>query len=212
MPRKGRRRKKTRTHVEEENSQPIAIVAKRGKVSSSLKLLIAELRLVLYPNCPLHFKETSKSSLKDLVILGKYYDVNHLILLTDSQNSCYLKCVSLPDGPTITYKVRSYTLSSDVRKYQKHPVKLQADPKSPPLLIMKGVKDLQLAMLKGMFPTLELKEMKLGTFKRAVLFSKETDYEFRHYSIKATDVVTGTLKKLTNSAIPNLNQFNSVSD
>jgi len=214
MPRKGRRRKKSRTHVVEENEQPIAVITRRGKIDNALKHLLSELRLVLYPNTPLKFKDSSKSSLKDLMRMAKYFTVDYLLYITSTENSSYLKFVKIAHGPTFTFKINSFTLSSDVRSYQKKAAKLQPDFKAPPLLIMNGVEGLTNSLFKGVFPSLDILDLKIERCRRIVLITHENGvYHFRHYFIKTRMAgVTHTLRKLARNEVPNLNKFNSAGE
>ena len=153
MPRRGRRRRKHRTHIDEENTQPVALVARRGQVGPYMKQLVKELRIVLYPNSPLHFKENSRSSLKEMITLAKTNEVDHLLFLTNTTNNSYLKAVKLPGGPTITFKVHAFTLSSDVRASLKKSVRLQPDFKAAPLLVMRGVDGMPNLLFRSIFPS-----------------------------------------------------------
>ena len=160
MPRRGRRRRKHRTHVDEENTQPVALVARRGQVGPYMKQLVKELRIVLYPNSPLHFKENSRGSLKDLLSLAKSNEVDHLIFLTSTTNNSYLKAVKLPGGPTLTFKIQGYTNSSDVRASLKKSVRLQPDFKAAPLLVMRGVEGMPNLLFRSIFPSMALADIK----------------------------------------------------
>ena len=214
MPRRGRRRRKTRTHVDEENTNPIVIVARRGKVGPLLKHLISELRMILYPNCPLHFKESTNSTLKDLVATANYHEVNHLWLITCTTNNAYLKIIKLPAGPTITLKINNFTLSGDVRAYQTRKVLLQPQFKSPPILVLRGVEGLLDPMFKSAFQAIDPTEVNLIRCKRVVLINKEEDqFVLRHYSIKSRAAgISNALKKLSRQEVPNLNKYSDVTD
>ena len=212
MPRRGRRRRKHRTHVEEENEQPIALIARRGQVGPYFKQLVKELRIVLYPNSPLHFKENSRGSLKEMLSLAKSNDVDHLIFITNTTNNSYLKAVKLPGGPTITFKIEGFTLSTDVRSALKKNVRLQPDFKAAPLLVMRNVEGMPNLLFRSIFPSMSLKDIKLKRCRRVVLIdNNEGVLSFRHYMIKSRPVgISQPLKKLSRNQVPNLNKFNSI--
>ena len=214
MPRRGRRRRKHRTHVDEENTQPVALVARRGQVGPYMKQLVKELRIVLYPNSPLHFKENSRGSLKDLLSLAKSNEVDHLIFLTSTTNNSYLKAVKLPGGPTLTFKIQGYTNSSDVRASLKKSVRLQPDFKAAPLLVMRGVEGMPNLLFRSIFPSMALADIKLKRCRRVVLIdNKEGVFHLRHYMIKSRPSgISQALKKLSRNQVPNLNKFNSVNE
>ncbi|CAG9333322.1 unnamed protein product [Blepharisma stoltei] len=215
MPRRGRRRTKHRTHKEDDDEEkPVTIVSRRGKIGPILKHLVSELRIVLYPNCPLDFKESSKSNLKDLINMANEFEVNNMLFVTCTKNSTYLKAVKLPNGPTISFKILEYTLSSDVRASLKKASRLQPDFKSSPILIMRGVDGLPNNLFKSIFPTLDVSEIKLKKCKRVVLIDNQDDtLQMRHYLIKTRPTgISQSLKKIAKNQIPNLNQFNSVSE
>ena len=215
MPRRGRRRRKHRTHIDEENTQPVALVARRGQVGPYMKQLVKELRIVLYPNSPLHFKENSRSSLKEMITLAKTNEVDHLLFLTNTTNNSYLKAVKLPGGPTITFKVHAFTLSSDVRASLKKSVRLQPDFKAAPLLVMRGVDGMPNLLFRSIFPSMALSDIKLKRCRRVVLIdtNKEGIFYFRHYMVKSRPTgMSQALKKLSRNQVPNLNKFNSINE
>jgi ribosome biogenesis protein SSF1/2 len=73
MPKSGSRRKKTRTHVEDEKTKeemenaPKSFIVKRGKVGQFLRELIQNLRELMYPYTALKLRESKKNSLKDFL-------------------------------------------------------------------------------------------------------------------------------------------------
>jgi ribosome biogenesis protein SSF1/2 len=214
MPRRGRRRRKHRTHVEEENLDPSVLISRRGQVGPYLKKLVQELRIVHYPNSPLKFQENARASLKDLISIARSNFIDHLMFITSTSTSSYLKAVKLPKGPTVTFKLNEFTLSSDVRESLKKQIKLQPDFRSPPLLVMKGVEGTANLLFRSIFPSLPLEKIKLKRCKRVVLIDqKDGVFSFRHYMIKARPAgISQALKKLGRNQIPNLNKFNSVNE
>ena len=214
MPRRGRRRRKHRTHVEEENQDPAVLITRRGQVGPYLKKLVQELRIVHYPNSPLKFQESARASLKEMISLSKSNFIDHMMFITSTEAGSYLKAMKLPKGPTVTFKLIEFTLSSDVRQSLKKRIKLQPDFRSPPFLVMKGVEGTPNLLFRSIFPSLPLEKIKLKRCKRVVLIDL-TDgvYSFRHYMIKSRPVgMSQALKKLSRNTIPNLNKFNSVNE
>ena len=71
MPRKGGKRKKTRTHKEvvDEDAEfaPKSFIIKRGKIGPYLKELLADCRELMYPYTALKLKDRKKNSIKDFI-------------------------------------------------------------------------------------------------------------------------------------------------
>jgi ribosome biogenesis protein SSF1/2 len=67
-----------------------------------------------------------------------------------------------------------------------------------------------------MFPTINVKTVKLGDCRRVVLFHyhKESDtVEVRHYAIRANPVgISRTVKRVVQASIPNLGNLEDISD
>ena len=130
MPRRGRRRKKTRTHVKPVDESltpgsrptPRTIVVKRGRVGNSVEALVSDLRTVLQPNTATKLRERKRGTLKDYVSVAGPLGVTHLLLLSRTEQSVNLRIGRVPRGPTLTFKVEKYSLGNDVRSSQRRPV------------------------------------------------------------------------------------------
>jgi ribosome biogenesis protein SSF1/2 len=136
------------------------------------------------------------------------------MLITNTTNNSYLKVIKLPDGPTITFKIGSFTLSTDVRAALKKSVRLQPDFKAPPMLVMRNVEGTCNLLFRSIFPSMPLQEIKLKRCRRIVLVNEvEGTYYFRHYMIKSRPSgISQALKTLSKNRIPNLNKYNSISE
>ena len=92
MPRRGRRRKKTRTHLNPVDESrvpgarptPRTIVIKRGRVGNAVEALVGDLRTVLQPNTATKLRERKRGTLKDYVSVAGPLGVTHLLLLSTS--------------------------------------------------------------------------------------------------------------------------------
>jgi ribosome biogenesis protein SSF1/2 len=88
MPKSGGRRKKTRTHVEDEKEKddfdeaPKSFIIKRGKVGQFVRELVGNLRELMYPYTFVNLKESKKNSLKDFLGVAGQYGVSHMMILT----------------------------------------------------------------------------------------------------------------------------------
>lgn len=73
MPKSGMRRKKTRTHKEDEQAAeefqaaPKSFIIKRGQVGPYIKELVQDLRELMYPYTALNLRESKRNSLKDFL-------------------------------------------------------------------------------------------------------------------------------------------------
>ena len=88
MPKSGSKRKKTRTHTEDEKKKeemdqaPKSFIIKRGKISQYYRELLQNLRELMYPYTALKLKESKKNSLKDFLGAAGLYGVSHMLILT----------------------------------------------------------------------------------------------------------------------------------
>ena len=231
MPRRGRRRKKTRTHVNpvEESRLPGArptpktIVVKRGRVGNLVESLVSDLRTVLQPNTATKLRERKRGTLKDYVSVAGPLGVTHLLLLSRSEQSVNLRIGRVPRGPTLTFKVEQYSLGNDVRSSQKRPVDFASALRTAPLVVLnnfdqkKNHLKLVSTTFQNIFPTINLQTVKLADCQRIVLleYNPETDtIEFRHYFIKPVPTgVSRSVKKIVQAKkIPDLSHLRDVSE
>ena len=148
MPKSGSRRKKTRTHVEDEKAQeefqaaPKSFIIKRGQVGMYVKELIQNLRELMYPYTALKLRESKRNSMKDYLGVAGQFGVTHMMIFTQTEAGNYLRFIKNPKGPTITFKIDEYCLAKDVARYQQKHKKnskiFSVILQSAPLLIMNG--------------------------------------------------------------------------
>ena len=142
MPKVGGKRKKTRTHKEVDHEEdaimgnmPKSFIFKRGKVNNPIKILVRDMRELMYPFTAMKLKEQSKSKLKDYLVASKAYGINNLMIFTSSKTHNYLRLLKTPEGPTLTFKIVSYcTMSEVINSINKSFSRVF----TPPLLIMNG--------------------------------------------------------------------------
>ncbi|GLE09652.1 hypothetical protein PINS_up021389 [Pythium insidiosum] len=204
MPKKGGRRRKTRTHVvehanAESDDSPRSFVFKMGKAPSIVSELVQDMRRIGAP-------------------LG----VTHFIFFTSTEASTNLKIARIPRGPTLSFKVVGYTLMRQVHLIHKRPVDASLAFHSKPLVVLNnftGSEDhikLMNVTFQNMFPAIDVQTVQLSECRRVVLFNyeKETDtVEFRQYIIRATPLgLSKSVKTIVKSKIPNLNKLEDISD
>ena len=124
MPKSGNRRKKTRTHVEDDKAKeeyeeaPKNFIIKRGKIGLFLRELIVNLRELMYPYTAQNLKESKKNSLKDFLGVAGQLGITHMMIMSQTEKGNYLRFLKNPKGPTITMKIEEYALSKDVVAFQ----------------------------------------------------------------------------------------------
>ena len=156
------KKKKTHAPVVLDPSIPRSIIIKSGKVTKRIQNLSRDFRLVMSPNTATKLKEMRNNRIKDYLMVCGQLNVSHLVVFTVSEKQwVYLKIGKVPRGPTITFKLESYSLIKDC-------LKMQAKPKSPgseyehaPLVVLNNfpkTKEWQLAskLLQNMFPAIKV--------------------------------------------------------
>ncbi|KAK0428459.1 hypothetical protein QR680_010820 [Steinernema hermaphroditum] len=220
---------KVKAEIREQGTQkelirvPHSFIIHSGSVGRYIRELERDLRRVMEPNTASNLQVLKRNNLKDFIVNGAVLGVTHVMVLTRSENSVHFRIIRSPQGPTVYFKVKEYTLARDVRSHQKRSYIMPEMFQSAPLVVMNGFnnpekKHLQLVqtMVQNMFPVMNVDTLKLSKVKRCVLwnYNEEDDtIEFRHYSIKSVPAgVNKTTKKLLQSKIPNLANYKDISD
>jgi len=192
------KRKKKRTHVQHQpDSDPgfgRSFVFKRGEVGPAVPQLVEDMRNILSPHTYSRLRESKKNVLKDFLHVAPSLNVAHLLIFGQSSHGVNLRLLHVPRGPTLTFRLLSYSLASDVRKQQKKPHSPGKELKTPPLVVLtnfgqnKKDKDMEVspspgppmrlltAMLQSLFPAIDPSEQVLhksgsGSCRRVVLFN-----------------------------------------
>lgn len=189
----------------------------------NLRLLEKDLRGVMMPNTAKNLRESTRNSVKDFLHVSGPLGITHFLMLSATKEAPYLRIARTPRGPTLTFKILEFSLSSDIAKAQTRP---RAPPdmyEAPPLVVMNGFtgpgEHLKLitVMFQNLFPAINVNTVKLSTCQRVLLinYHRETDsIDFRHYSISAQPVgVSRNIRKLVqNRKLPNLSALTDVSE
>lgn len=207
MPRVGRKRKKKHTEKEvtvsekEKKDTPRCFVIKRGNVGQRVKDLVQDFRMVMMPNSAKSLKESKMNRVEDFIAVAGHYGVSHLVIFTTTKVGTYMKLAKLPQGPTLTFKVLSFSLTRSIRAMQKRPRSASRDFTSAALQVLNGFgggggttasdskageRQLTAEMLRGLFPAIEVSTFNQSECRRVALFSHGSDkdsIEFRHYSV-----------------------------
>ena len=192
------------------------------------------MRLVMYPYTFINLKESSKNNIKDFLSLVDIYGLSHMMMFTNTDKHSYLHFAKMPKGPTVTFVIDKYCLSSDIfSKTEKDQKPLTKSFGHIPLLIMNGFHNAKISeeyeapmkivsmMFQSFFPPVNLGEVQMKKFKRVVLINLNLnnnnipELEFRHYDI---DMYKYSVKKTISNIIndlgktKDLSKFNNISD
>jgi len=199
MPKKGGRRKKTRTHVvenetansaistQEEMKTPRSLVVRRGKVESEVVELVSDLRNLMMPYTALKFQEDTKSSKlsKSLAHYAKELTgslgLTHIMSLSQNKDKLSMRMARTPAGPTLTFKIQQFSLSKNIRQVQRRPFDIHSSKinSHPPIVVTNNFGDasasphvkLMRITFQNMFPALNVATVKLRNCRRVVLFN-----------------------------------------
>eukprot|EP00579_Thalassiosira_antarctica_P010656 CAMPEP_0201910738 /NCGR_PEP_ID=MMETSP0903-20130614/1998_1 /ASSEMBLY_ACC=CAM_ASM_000552 /TAXON_ID=420261 /ORGANISM="Thalassiosira antarctica, Strain CCMP982" /LENGTH=449 /DNA_ID=CAMNT_0048445409 /DNA_START=110 /DNA_END=1459 /DNA_ORIENTATION=- len=235
MPRQGRKRKKTRTHVVETDERitsalhsndelkiPRSLVIRRGKCESELVELVSDLRKLMRPYTAVNFKEDATNR---KVTLAHYANsltgsmgVTHILAVSQNASKITLRMGRTPSGPTLSFRIKRFTLGRQIRSVQRRPYDSTKAFESPPIVVTNNFGDVSAAphvklmriTFQNMFPAINVSTVKLGDCRRVVLFNfirrdvdekqsasgaggenddlEDEEVEIRHYAIRAKPV------------------------
>lgn len=199
MPRRGNKRKKTRTHVveneaaasalatNEETKVPRSLVVRRGKVESEVLELVQDIRYLMMPYTALNFREDSKSSKLNKALahyskeLTGPLGLTHIMALSQNKDKLALRIARTPVGPTLSFKVQQFSLSKHVRRVQRRPFDISSTvlTSHPPIVVTNNFGDvsapphvkLMRITFQNMFPALNVATVRLRDCRRVVLFN-----------------------------------------
>lgn len=202
--------------TEADKATPKSIIIYRGVVGPSVRALMHEWREVFLPwsSKKLHGKN---KSLKDFLAVAALFSASHLQLFTSPSHGTSLRMMRFFNGPTLTFRVLSFTLKHDVVAKQRRPVSLdkavwQVAPIvvlnnfTHPSVLQRPEVPLLEATFKALFPTVNIQLIQNSQIQRVCLFHYdhvEHVVEVRHYYVNSKAVGVGkTVKKLLESRRP----------
>ncbi|KAJ3292854.1 hypothetical protein HK104_004955 [Borealophlyctis nickersoniae] len=220
------KRRKKRTHVKPDEAAvakvPKSFVIKSGIVGRSVAGLVRDVRRVMEPNTAAKLRERKGNKLKDFVHVAAQLSVTHLLVFSKTPAGVNLRIGRIPRGPTLTFRITSYSLAKDVLALQNKPKSPGTEFKTAPLVVLNNFGNdarhikLVATVFQNLFPPIQVQTMKLTEARRVILFNLNSDteeIEFRHYSI--TVRVTGvskSVKTIIQTDVPDLNKFNDISE
>mmetsp|Transcript_34876 Transcript_34876/g.91792 ORF Transcript_34876/g.91792 Transcript_34876/m.91792 type:complete len:442 (+) Transcript_34876:101-1426(+) len=225
----GGRRIKRKTQKKEDTQDSAAapptraFVFVKGKVPASLKALCDDLKGLLSPNTAKALRAKKSNKLRDFVDVAGVLNVSFFLILSATDKHSYLRLARSPQGPTLTFRLESYSLSGDLAAMLKRPYSAgQGIWQSAPLLVLsdfdKSVQHemLMATMLQNLFPTFNVAEANLSACRRVVLAHKLPNgvVELRQYVITAvpTGVSKGVKKLMRSTKLPSLGRYEDMAD
>ncbi|GMR54003.1 hypothetical protein PMAYCL1PPCAC_24198, partial [Pristionchus mayeri] len=203
--------------------EPHSIVIPSGEVGKFVKRLVRDYRRVMEPNTAMKLKVMKRNNIRDFVTTGAVLGVTHMMVFTRSEMSVNMRLMRFPQGPTLTFRVKEYTLMRDVLSSLKKTMVFEELYKSAPLVILSGFKEGQarhLALVQttfqNMFPSINVDMVNLASIRRCVMvrYNEEDDtFDIRHYSIKTVPTgMSKSTKKLLQSKLPDLSRYKDIAD
>ncbi|KAK7196855.1 peter pan protein [Novymonas esmeraldas] len=202
--------------TEADKSTPKSIIIYRGDVGVHVRSLMHEWRNLFLPWSSKRLHGRNKS-LKDFLAVAATFSVSHLQLFTAPSQGTSLRIMRFFNGPTMTFRVLSFTLHKDVVAKQRRPVALDhtAWDVAPiavlnnfthPDLASRAEVPLLAATFKALVPALNVQTIQNSDIQRICLFHYdhvEHVVEVRHYYVNARTVgVAKTVKKLLENRRP----------
>ena len=92
----------------------------------------------MYPYTAINLKESQNNSMKDFLSIVDIYGFSHMMMVTNTEKNSYLRLIKLPKGPTITFKIKGYCLSSEIYKNAKIQKPLTKNFYHVPIILMNG--------------------------------------------------------------------------
>lgn len=239
-----KKRQKKRTHVkatdEEQAKIPRSMVLKMGdqnrEVTNTLAQLVKDFRMVMQPHTAAKLRERKSNRLKDFISMAGPLGVSHLFIFSTSMNNnTTLRISRTPRGPTLNFRVKSYSLCKDVRKFLKTPKSFNdAEYRTPPLLVMNNFTNekseseetpkeaLMTSMFQHMFPPISAQATNVSSIKRVLMLNKDPDtgeIDVRHYAIETKHVEgskpvrkLSTVEQKIHKKVPNMSKATDISD
>ena len=196
MPRRGRKRKKTRTHVQPTDERitsalqsstelkiPRSLIIRRGKTESELIELVNDLRKLMRPYTALNFKEDATNRKLTLshyaTSMSSSMGVTHLLSISQNTNKITLRICRTPTGPTLSFRIKRFTLNKHIKAIQRRPYDSNKLFETSPIVVTNNFGDTSAAphvklmriTFQNMFPAINVSTVKLGDCRRVVLFN-----------------------------------------
>ncbi|RUS24644.1 Brix domain-containing protein [Jimgerdemannia flammicorona] len=221
-----KRRRKSHTHVAPEDhpnaGAPKSFVMRSGPVGKAVSTLVKDIRRIMEPNTASKLRERKNNKLKDFIMVAGQLGVTHFLIVSRTEAGTNLRIARVPRGPTLTFRVVTYSLARDVLALQKNPHSPGAEFHTSPLLVLNNFgadkKEFKLmtSMFQNLFPPINVQTMQLADARRIILLNYNADtqtIDFRHYAVAVRPVgISKSVKRILTTNIPNLSRFEDISE
>ncbi|XP_011689791.1 PREDICTED: protein Peter pan [Wasmannia auropunctata] len=201
---------------------PHSFVFHRGLPGDHIVELTKNFRRIMEPFTASSLKARKKNAIKDFVSVSSVLHVTHMCIFTNTELGMYLKLCKLPRGPTLTFKVHSFSLARDIVSMSKKQLVYEEAFKTSPLLVLNNFSGegmhlkLIASTFQNMFPTINLTTVNLSTIRRCVCLNYNATaktIDLRHYAIKVVPVgLSRGIKKIVQAKVPNLSKCQDISE
>ncbi|KAL8873349.1 MAG: hypothetical protein Q9174_001169 [Haloplaca sp. 1 TL-2023] len=179
-----------------------------GEVGSSVTQLVKDVRSTMEPSTASRLRvsvpvltslysvahlhqERRSNKLRDYTTMAGPLGVSHLLLFSrSSTGNTNLRLALTPRGPTLHFRVETYSLCKDVRKALRHPQGGGKEYLTPPLLVMnnfltpetegankpsvpKHLESLSTTIFQSLFPPISPQSTSLSSIRRVLLLNRE---------------------------------------
>jgi len=163
------------------------------------------------PHCSMKLKVQKKNTIKDFKHAAGVFGVTHFQVFTATESGTYLRLMRFPHGPTLHFRVVSFTLMRELISAARASVRgIAGSPtfyQNPPLIVLNNLSGTEphvqmiATSLQSVVPPLVVEELKLATCQRILLFHHHADKELidvRHYAIVPKKAVASkVVRRLT---------------
>ena len=236
----GRRRHKKRTHLlhqeaNQSDDAPKSMVLKMGdhkrRPTHALGQLVHDFRQMMQPHTASRLKERRTNKLKDFLVMAGPLGVSHFFIFSQSSSgNTTLRLAKTPRGPTLYFRVESFSLCADIQRSQAQPHALSpSELQQAPVLVMNNFKAdktsdreaLITSMFHNMLPSTDVDSTPLSSVKRVILLDRDQENDLvylRHYAIITRTVGSSrAVKKLAQAragqrSLPSLGKFADVTE
>ena len=94
---------------------PRTFVFKIGKVGATVKQLVLDVRQIMEPNTASRLETKSKNSMKDMLSVAGPLGVTHFLVFSQTDRTLSLRLAKCPKGPTLQFKIESFSTARDVQ-------------------------------------------------------------------------------------------------
>jgi ribosome biogenesis protein SSF1/2 len=186
-------------------------------------------------------RERRSNTLRDFVDVAGPLGITHMMALSQTTTNTLLRLCRIPHGPTLTFRLETYSLARQVRAAQRNPVDIATAFEHPPLVVLHGFNTagssekaagtagvsladalkMTTTMLQNTFPQIQPATVKVSSCKRVVLFHYDAAsglIEFRHFYVRTVSVgMSRAVQKVAGSQssakhLPDLGKLGDVSE